>query len=101
MGKHFGTRNGVCRYIRAVLSVTCIKSTLHILLRKIRLKQSTCFHTSGLSKLNELKLLPTRTDDLNWKAAVSGFDLSVFKVSLLGVVALWGDCRFIPADWGS
>ncbi len=23
------------------------------------------------------------------------------KVSLLGVVALWGDCTFIPADWGS
>ena len=23
------------------------------------------------------------------------------KVSLLGVVALWGDCKFIPADWGS
>ena len=23
------------------------------------------------------------------------------KVSLLGVVALWGDYTFIPADWGS
>ena len=23
------------------------------------------------------------------------------KVSLLGVVELWGDCTFIPADWGS
>ena len=23
------------------------------------------------------------------------------KVSLLGVVALWGDCTFILADWGS
>ena len=23
------------------------------------------------------------------------------KVSLLGVVALWGDCKFIPKDWGS
>ena len=23
------------------------------------------------------------------------------KVSLLGVVVLWGDCTFIPADWGS
>ena len=23
------------------------------------------------------------------------------KVSLLGVDALWGDCTFIPADWGS
>ena len=22
------------------------------------------------------------------------------KVSLLGVVALWHDCKFIPADWG-
>jgi hypothetical protein len=23
------------------------------------------------------------------------------KVSLLGVVAIWGDCTFIPADWGT
>ena len=23
------------------------------------------------------------------------------KVSLLGVVALWGDCTFIPAYWGN
>ena len=22
------------------------------------------------------------------------------KVSLLGVVALWDDCKFIPEDWG-
>ena len=29
-------------------------------------------------------------------------DVSVYaKVSLLGVDSLWGDCRFIPADWGS
>ena len=25
----------------------------------------------------------------------------IFKVSLLGVDSLWGDCTFIPADWGS
>ena len=23
------------------------------------------------------------------------------KVSIQGVESLWGDCRFIPADWGS
>ena len=23
------------------------------------------------------------------------------RVSVLGVESLWGDCRFIPADWGS
>ena len=23
------------------------------------------------------------------------------KVSFLGVDSLWGDCTFIPADWGS
>ena len=23
------------------------------------------------------------------------------RVSVQGVEALWGDCRFIPADWGS
>ena len=25
----------------------------------------------------------------------------VLKVSLLGVDSLWGDCTFIPVDWGS
>ena len=24
-----------------------------------------------------------------------------FRVSVQGVESLWGDCRFIPADWGS
>ena len=23
------------------------------------------------------------------------------RVSIQGVESLWGDCRFIPADWGS
>ena len=26
---------------------------------------------------------------------------SVSRVSVQGVESLWGDCRFIPADWGS
>ena len=30
------------------------------------------------------------------------FDLCLFnRVSVQGVESLWGDCRFIPADWGS
>ena len=33
----------------------------------------------------------TRQEDLRF----------LFKVSLLGVDSLWGDCTFIPADWGS
>ena len=31
----------------------------------------------------------------------SAFGRGLFKVSLLGVDSLWGDCTFIPADWGS
>ena len=31
----------------------------------------------------------------------SDSDRGKFKVSLLGVDSLWGDCMFIPADWGS
>ena len=30
-----------------------------------------------------------------------GTDYVHLKVSLLGVDSLWGDCTFIPADWGS
>ena len=30
------------------------------------------------------------------------YNFTIFsKVSLLGVDSLWGDCTFIPADWGS
>ena len=25
----------------------------------------------------------------------------LIRVSVQGVESLWGDCRFIPADWGS
>ena len=28
-------------------------------------------------------------------------DNDAAKVSLLGFDSLWGDCTFIPADWGS
>ena len=27
--------------------------------------------------------------------------IPVIRVSVQGVESLWGDCRFIPADWGS
>ena len=38
---------------------------------------------------------------LNWSDLESRVRIwPVFKVSLLGVLALWGDCTFIPADWG-
>ena len=33
---------------------------------------------------------------------VSNITITVFpRVSVQGVESLWGDCRFIPADWGS
>ena len=35
---------------------------------------------------------------------INGFVVSFivhFKVSVLGVDSLWGDCMFILADWGS
>ena len=32
----------------------------------------------------------------------SDLNISVtYRVSVQGVESLWGDCRFIPADWGS
>ena len=29
------------------------------------------------------------------------FAFDILRVSVQGVESLWGDCRFIPADWGS
>ena len=42
---------------------------------------------------------------MRWKFAVSLHccccQWKVGRVSVQGVKSLWGDCRFIPADWGS
>jgi ribulose 1,5-bisphosphate synthetase/thiazole synthase len=53
----------------------------------------------------------THFDVLIIGAGISGIDAAYHiqkhcdwvrdKVSLLGVDSLWGDCTFIPADWGS
>ena len=37
--------------------------------------------------------LPTVLNDLSFTIES--------RVSVQGVESLWGDCRFIPADWGS
>ena len=39
----------------------------------------------------------------SWEILQNQFRISSFhsKVSLLGVDSLWGDCTFIPVDWGS
>ena len=38
---------------------------------------------------------------INWIYAAETIKGGETKVSLLGVDSLWGDCKFIPADWGS
>ena len=35
------------------------------------------------------------------KHQITGEDMAQSKNSLLGFDSLWGDCTFIPADWGS
>ena len=46
---------------------------------------------------NNRQLWPNRKGQF-----VSKYNLRILdKVSLLGVDSLWGDCMFIPADWGS
>ena len=32
---------------------------------------------------------------------ISVINIGGTRVSVQGVESLWGDCRFIPADWGS
>ena len=43
--------------------------------------------------------LPTQWSKLGaaFSKQISGY----FRVSVQGVESLWGDCKFIPADWGS
>ena len=47
--------------------------------------------------------LAATISSISWQ---SGQEFVLFKVlfrrvSVQGVESLWGDCRFIPADWGS
>ena len=36
-----------------------------------------------------------------WDFCSGDFYTDIPRVSVQGVESLWGDCRFIPADWGS
>ena len=42
----------------------------------------------------------TRRDDGIFVSS-GDFYTDIPRVSVQGVESLWGDCRFIPADWGS
>ena len=51
------------------------------------------------SYINDCQLLDLNATSL---LEVSNITITVFpRVSVQGVESLWGDCRFIPADWGS
>ena len=41
------------------------------------------------------------TDQANNQEQNSVFSSSLGRVGVQGVESLWGDFRFIPADWGS
>ena len=70
------------------------------------------FHLSlfcrPLNEMNDTKATNSTVDgEVNYKEdlfcwTIEGVGILVIgKVSLLGVDSLWGDCTFIPADWGS
>jgi hypothetical protein len=45
--------------------------------------------------------IPIISITLVWEFSVFDIVYIQAKVSLPGVVVLWGDCMFIPVDWGS
>ena len=40
-------------------------------------------------------------DGMSYRPSKIKIALVTGRVSVQGVESLWGDCRFIPADWGS
>ena len=58
-----------------------------------------CIYFSGLLTSSFIDKGGLISDYHIFLAFVQTTDLR--KVSLLGVDSLWGDCKFIPADWGS
>ena len=60
--------------------------------------QSARCHTKQ-KYINKLKTL-----EKNFESCFTFFNptaSATVRVSVQGVESLWGDCRFIPADWGS
>ena len=53
---------------------------------------TTTVQCSGAQRLDLPVLRPMLLNPL---------DRPTTRVSVQGVESLWGDCRFIPADWGS
>ena len=55
-----------------------------------------------LPKVPDLNAVEKCTNFLSLKATKAFVVVCTLgRVSVLGVESLWGDCRFIPADWGS
>ena len=62
-------------------------------------------HTLGLScfvsfLISEARIGRVREIEGNLHAYIKNTTI-IIRVSVQGVESLWGDCRFIPADWGS
>ena len=59
----------------------------------VHLSEFEISQTTWKNKTKNIKMLDVLIK--NWKLRVW------CKVSLLGVDSLWGECTFIPVDWGS
>ena len=81
---NYNTATGVAKYILSfeILNATALEKSLYIINKDIA--TNTAITASGQSAL----------------PGTIGKFRNHPKVSLLGVVALFGDCTFIPADWG-
>ena len=81
---NYNTATGVAKYILSfeILDATALEKSLYDINKDIA--TNTAITASGQSAL----------------PGTIGKFRNHPKVSLLGVVALFGDCTFIPADWG-
>ena len=81
------------RHVRKDTNLIDIRATTFFyLLNCIYLKKEAILRTGPLR---------TQCTELRFASFLSGGITAKAKVSLLGVDSLWGDCTFIPADWGS
>ena len=65
------------------------------------MQKDTNIHRDDIADFNEAIVLPMLMPDFFKTLRKHPKRTLKFKVSLLGVESLWGDCRFYPADWGS
>ena len=78
-----------------------ILKILHSLITAAQSETVSILNSSGKQSLGSLRIKNTVVCCIFTSSKRLLVQCPFFRVSVQGVESLWGDCMFIPADWGS